>query len=94
MPNLAEYALGTDPRQFTPPLVATLDDNGLSLTFTRPADLPDVSYAAESSDDLGAWSPVPLELLEPGAVETLRARIPLDSGNPLLRFLRLRFERP
>ena len=94
LPNLAEYALGTDPRQFTPPLVATLDQNGLSLTFTRPAGLPDVSYGAESSDDLRTWTPVPLELLVPGAVETLRARDPLDSGNPLRRFLRLQFERP
>ena len=94
LPNLAEYALGTDPRQFTPPLVATLDSNGLSVTFTRPANLPDVSYAAESSADLGTWTPVPLELLTPGAVETLRARDPLNTGNPLLRFLRLHFERP
>ncbi len=93
-PNLAEYALGTDPQQFTPPLVATRDANGLSVTFTRPANLPDVSYAAESTDDLGTWSPVPLEVLVPGAIETVRARDPLDTGNPLLRFLRLHFERP
>ncbi len=54
--NLAEYALGGDPRQFTPPLVPTLDSYGLSLTFTRPANLPDLSYAAESSDGLGIWT--------------------------------------
>ncbi len=93
-PNLAEYALGTDPRQFTPPLVATHDANGLSVTFTRPANLPDVSYAAESTADLGTWTPVPLEVLVPGAIETMRARDPLLTGNPLLRFLRLHFERP
>ena len=93
-PNLAEYALGSDPRQFTPPLIATRDSNGLSVTFTRPANLPDVSYAAESSNDLSTWNPVPLELLTPGAIETLRARDPLATGNPLLRFLRLHFERP
>ena len=93
-PNLAEYALGSDPRQFTPPLVATRDANGLSVTFTRPANLPDVSYAAESSADLSTWNPVLLELLTPGAIETLRARDPIATGNPLLRFLRLHFERP
>lgn len=93
LPNLAEYALGTDPLQFTPPLVATLEGNGLALTFTRPADLPDVAYAAESSEDLHTWSPVPLELLVPGETETLRARDPLTAGNPAVRFLRLRFER-
>lgn len=93
MPNLAEYALGTDPRQFTPPLVGTRDGNGFSLVFTRPAGLPGVTYAAESSEDLGAWSPVPLELLTPGTTETLRARDPLDTGDPFRRFLRLRFGR-
>ena len=93
-PNLAEYALGSDPRRFTPPLVASRDANGLAVTFTRPANLPDVSYAAESSTDLSTWAPVALELLTPGAIETLRARDPLDTGNPLRRFLRLHFERP
>jgi hypothetical protein len=93
LPNLAEYALSTDPRQFTPPLAATLDENGLTLTFTRPANLPDLTYAAESSADLNTWSPVPLELLAPGEIETLRARDPLTTGNPAARFLRLRFER-
>jgi hypothetical protein len=93
LPNLAEYALGTHPRQFTPPLVGTRDGNGFSLVFTRPAGLPDVTYQAESSENLGAWSPVPLEVLESGPIETLRARDPLTSGNPARRFLRLRFGR-
>lgn len=93
MPNLAEYALGTDPRQITPPLVGTRDGNGFSLVFTRPAGLPGVTYEAESSEDLGAWSPVPLELLTPGTTETLRARDPLNTGDPSRRFLRLRFGR-
>lgn len=93
-PNLAEYALGSDPRAFTPPLAPTRDQEGLSLTFTRPGGLPGINYLAESSDDLGTWTPVPLELLVPGATETVRARDPLDAGNPLLRFLRLRIEKP
>ena len=92
-PNLAEYALGSDPRQFTPPLLATLDLTGLSLTFTRPANLPDVSYAAESSDDLGIWSEIPLVVLEPGPNETVRARAPLSPGEPPRGFLRLHFVR-
>ena len=94
LPNLSEYALGTNPRQFTPPLVVTRDANGLSLTFTRPANLPDVLYSAESSDALGNWAPVPLEVIEEGDPETLRARDPLTTGDPSKRFLRLRFERP
>ena len=92
--NLAEYALGSDPRLFTPPLIATLDANGLALVFTRPAGLPDVTYGAESSEDLSLWSPLPLELLEPGTTETLRARDPLATGDPFRRFLRLRFTHP
>jgi len=92
--NLAEYALGTHPREFTAALVPTLDANGLSLTFTRPENLPDVTYAAESSDELNNWSPVLLEVITPGDPETVRARDPLTTGDPSNRFLRLRFEKP
>ena len=91
--NLAEYALGTDPRHFSPPLAAVRDENGLTLTFTRPAGLTGISYAAESSDGLGTWSPVTLEVIATGTTETVRARDPLTSGNPGRRFIRLRFER-
>ncbi len=92
--NLAEYALGLDPRGFSPPLVVTRDASGLSITFTRPANLLDVSYGAESSDDLTHWSPIPLEILLSGPTETVRARDPLTTGDPFRRMLRLRFERP
>jgi hypothetical protein len=90
--NLAEYALGTDPRQFTPPLVPTLDANGLSLSFTRPANLPGLNYSAESSEGIDTWTPVPLEVIQEGDPETVRARDPLTNGDPSKRFLRLRFE--
>lgn len=93
-PNLAEYALGSNPHQFTPALIATHDEGGLSLTFTRPTGLPNVTYGAESSENFGVWTPVPLELLSPGPIETLRARDPLTTGNPAQRFLRLRIGRP
>jgi len=92
--NLAEYALGTDPREFTPPLVPALDAMGLSLTFTRPAGLPDVIYAAESSSGLDDWTAIPLEIINVGDPETVRARDPLTSGDRSKRFLRLRFQSP
>lgn len=92
--NLAEYALGTDPWQFTPRLIPTGDANGLTLTFTRPANLPDVTYFAESSEELGTWSLIPLEVITPGDPETVRARDPMTTGDPSRRFLRLRFETP
>jgi hypothetical protein len=91
--NLVEYALGSDPRHPTPPLTPTHDSNGLSIVFTRPANLPGISYAAEFSDNLGTWSPVALEVLVPGAIETVRARVPLNTGNPSQRFLHLRIVR-
>jgi hypothetical protein len=88
--NLAEFALGTDPRAFTPPLNSTLDENG--LTLNRPANLPGVSYFAESAEEFGSWLPIPLEVITPGDPETVRARDPLTTGDPSKRFLRLRFE--
>ena len=91
--NLAEYALGTEPHHFTQSPVPVVDSNGLSLTFTRPANLPDVSYIAESSDGLGTWTPIPLVVVIPGVTETVRATDPLTTGDPSRRFLRLRFER-
>ncbi len=91
--NLAEYALGTDPHAFIPQHAAVRGPDGLTLTFTRPNNLPDVSYAAESSDDMLHWLPVTLELVTDGPVQTMRAVDPLTSGDPAKRFLRLRFTR-
>ena len=78
--NLAEYALGSDPNGATPALQQKLDGNGLSLTFTRPKDLPNVSYSAESSADLAIWSPVALTVIADGPVQTVRATDPLTGG--------------
>ena len=90
--NLIEYALGMDPLSRTPALLPTRDANGLTLIFTRPKDLPDVTYGAESTDNLGTWNSVTLEVITDGPVQTLRARDPLTTGNPARRFMRLVFE--
>ena len=92
--NLAEYALGADPQAFTPPIAGSRDETGFSITFTRPAGLPDVVYTAESSEGLGSWSTIPLDVIVEGEIETVRARDPLSSGNPAKRFIRLLFTRP
>jgi cyclophilin family peptidyl-prolyl cis-trans isomerase len=89
--NLAEYALGTDPWVRNASPAPILDANGLTLNFTRPKDLPNVSYAAEATDSLGSWNPITVELVSDGAVQTMRARDPLTSGNPNRRFIRLVF---
>jgi Subtilase family/MBG domain/PKD domain len=91
--NLTEYALGTHPRQFTPHPVPTRDAEGLSFHFTRPANLPGVTYAVESSEDLMEWRPALLEVITFGATESMRARDSLDIGDPARRFLRLRIGR-
>ena len=92
--NLAEFALGSDPWEFTALPAAIRDENGLSLTFTRPAGLAGITYAAESTDNLGSWTPVPLEVIgAENEVETVRARDPLSAGDPSRRFIRLRFTR-
>ncbi|MEI6655085.1 MAG: hypothetical protein WCP45_09985 [Verrucomicrobiota bacterium] len=92
--NLAEYALGTDPLAFTPPMIAVVGSDGLVLTFERPGGLTDVQYAAESADDLIHWNPCLLELMVDGPVQTMRAVDPLTSGDPTRRFISLRFTKP
>ncbi len=91
--NLAEYALGTHPRQFTAALPGVLDSIGFSITFTRPEGLPGILYFAEVTENLANWKPIPLEILNYGPIETLRARDPFGPDPALPRFLRLRFER-
>ena len=89
--NLAEYALGTNPRVRDAAPAPVVDANGLTLIFTRPKDLPGVDYAAESTDNLSGWNPVTLEVIGDGPVQTVRARDPLSSGNPSRRMMRLIF---
>lgn len=92
--NLAEYALGANPHGFTPLPQPVLGPDGLSVTFTRPFGLPNVTYGAVSSDDLEIWNPVSLEVTVPGDPETVRAIDPLTSGDPSRRFIKLFFEQP
>ncbi|MBE2285227.1 MAG: peptidylprolyl isomerase [Prosthecobacter sp.] len=87
--NLFEYALGRDPRARDAALVPVRDGNGLTLEFTRPRNLPGVTYSAESTDSFGSWSPVTLEVIVDGPVQTVRARDSLSTGNPARRFMRL-----
>jgi cyclophilin family peptidyl-prolyl cis-trans isomerase len=92
--NLVEYALGMNPMSRNPALLPVRDANGLTLTFTRPKDMPDVTYGAQSTDNLDGWDALTLEIVTDGPVQTLRARDPLTSGNPSRRFLQLIFDRP
>ena len=65
---------------------------GGSLTFKRPANPPRIHYFAQASENVTTWSPVPLEIVTPGVVETVRAFDPFGVDPLVPRFLRLRFE--
>lgn len=90
--NLAEYALGADPRANTPPLISALDATGhLTLTFTRPKALPNISYRGEVSGDLASWLSLDTpDLLADGDPQTLRFRDPVGTDASAQRFIRLR----
>jgi hypothetical protein len=91
--NLSEYGLGTDPRVFTPQPVFAFDGSALTLSFSRPKGLPDVTYIAESSGNLVTWTPLSIELITDGPTQTLRARSLIIPGETPQSFLRLRFTR-
>jgi Subtilase family/MBG domain len=93
--NLAEYALGTEPKQFTPLPAPVVADGNLTLTFTRPTGLPVITYGAEQCDHFDDWQPAALELIgTSGGIDTMRVRVPLATGDPSRHFLRLRFNSP
>ncbi|MCX8497308.1 MAG: MBG domain-containing protein [Akkermansiaceae bacterium] len=90
--NLCEYALGSDPHQAGPAPTVSRGQNSISLTFSRPANTDDVSYRAETSNDLMNWSAVTLEVLgTQGDIETIRATCTLSSPAPKSQYMRLRF---
>ena len=92
--NLPEYALGMNPTSRNPALLPVRDANGLTLTFTRPKDMPDVTYGAQSTDNFDGWDALTRELVSDGPVQTMRARDPLTSGNPSRRIMQLIFDLP
>ena len=76
--DLLEFALGGLPDNGSTPEAAsvTIDASGsdVSITVRRPAGLSGVSYAIETSPDLGNWSDAgaPALVAAGGGVETLR----------------------
>jgi hypothetical protein len=96
LPNLAEYALGTDPLSATErpgfEIMPLANSEPLSITFRRTAD-PDLLYEVLASDDLVSWDPV---WRSTGAENiagpvTVRDAGPSD-GQPA-RFMRLKIAR-
>ncbi len=92
--NLGEYALGGDPWAYTAAPAMQLDDTHMTLVFTRPKGLPDVSYIAERTSDFTAWTAVTLEVIaETAESETVRARVARPTAGIDL-YMRMRFEVP
>jgi len=98
LPNLVEYAQGTDPLAASPrpALAATVDavdgQRTLTIGFRRLLLGHEVDYAIESSDDLATWSPASGESSEPtlnsdGTV-TVQVRTAAAEATPV-RFFRL-----
>lgn len=58
LPDLLEFALGSDPSNGNapPPLQLDITDTGISLSITRPSLLDGITYLAETSPDLIRWN--------------------------------------
>jgi hypothetical protein len=93
VPNLLEYALGTDPNSaasFALPAVSRLTGPSSLLTLTYKRAASDLSYSVETSANLAdpaSWTAVGVDQGTPAGDGTTTASVPYSTG---LRFLRLR----
>ena len=94
VPNLLEYALGTDPNSassVTRPAVQ-VSGSRLQLTFARTR--ADVTYIVEASSDLASWSAIATNPGTVGQSVTVTDTVDLSTASPPRRFLRLRVTSP
>ncbi len=98
LPNLVEYALGSDPKIASPADSPALDSDGhfLKLTFRRIGD-PLLTYRVEANNDLSAtWTPVwqstGIDNI-PGWVDVIDT-VDLSTATPPRRFIRLHITAP
>jgi hypothetical protein len=100
--NLMEYGLGLEPKSADPvtsaPIVGAVDDH-VTLTYTRPTSLADISYTVEWSGDLQTWSTGSgaTELVSTtdngNGTTTVVTRTTATLGSTPRQFLRLRITR-
>lgn len=93
--NLAEYAMGKNPKVANAPQAPANESGMLSLTYTRNLAATDVTLTPQWSDDLGAWntSSITEEILsEVGNIRTVKAKVAIGA-NPK-KFLRMQATRP
>ena len=95
IPNLGEYATGTDPRNAGARVNLTTAVTGGYFTLTVPKDPTgsDVTVRVESSTDLLSWSTAGTTVLtdNPGTL-SVRLNTPVSSTNPGRGFLRVVFD--
>lgn len=89
IPNLVEYALGTDPANPASNAILAVSTTGsppsvLGLTYSKARD--DVLYTVEGSSDLVQWSATGIDQGTPAEVNPVTATAPVPTG---YRFLRL-----
>jgi hypothetical protein len=96
LPNLLEYAAGTDPEVFEPnPLLVGLGEAGLSVSWPQSKMAGDVSVALELSADLLNWQTFPssglrTERVDGGEVWFDRAVLTTWAGTNATGFIRMR----
>lgn len=84
--NLAEYALGLDPRTPSPGGGLTVTNNGTDwiVTYSRPTDRSELAYRLERSTNLADWSDAGLtpELVSRAdGIDTWRATYPVAGAS-------------
>lgn len=98
MPNLLEYAFGSDPKKKDTETVRPsggAQDGHLTFTYIRRTDTADLIYSVELSDDLIHWESQPgmLEEVLVTTVDSNRERVTMRDTSPMSsksrRFVRL-----
>jgi hypothetical protein len=103
LPNLVEYALGSNPQTKTPSAspVITADGDYLALTYTKVKNSPDITCAAQVSSSLtGTWYSSAASVnqrwqaIDNGSTETITARDKVPISASPTRFMRLKITNP
>ncbi len=103
LPNLVEYALGSDPQTKTPSAspVAAPDGDYLTLTYTRVKNSPDITCVAEVSSTLANdWTSAAgnieqlWQVIDNGSTQTITARDKTPITGAAKRFIRLKIAVP
>lgn len=97
LPNLVEYALGSDPQTRTPSAspVVTADGDYLALTYTKAKNSPDITCSAQVTSSLtGTWSTADVDqfwqVIDNGSTQTITARDKTSISASPSRFMRLK----